>query len=72
MGASLAAGEQLSYRFSDASRFGYLVPAKGKVSVNDLELKARDGAAIHQEELITVVALEDAELVLVDTAGPRP
>jgi redox-sensitive bicupin YhaK (pirin superfamily) len=72
LGASLAAGEQLSYRFSDASRFGYLVPAKGKVKINGITLEARDGAAIHQENVIAIETIEDAELVLVDTAGPKP
>jgi len=31
-------------------------------------LKPRDGAAIHQEPIVRVCAVEDAELVLVDAA----
>ena len=69
LGATLKAGESTEYRFADSGRFGYLVPAKGKVEIEDVVLNARDGAAISQVESIRVTALEDAELVLVDTAG---
>ncbi|NLW04464.1 MAG: pirin family protein [Pseudomonadaceae bacterium] len=68
LGATLKAGEQLKYSFANIERYGYLVPAKGKVEVNGLLLNARDGAAIHQEETIIIRALEDAELVLVDAS----
>ncbi|MBE7375621.1 pirin family protein [Pseudomonas lopnurensis] len=69
LGATLKAGETLEYHFADASRYGYLVPAKGTVEVNGMALETRDGAAIHGEELIRITASEDAELVLVDAAG---
>ena len=69
LGASLKAGESAEYRFADAGRYGYLVPATGKVEVAGVTLEARDGAAISGEERIRVTALEDAELVLVDTAA---
>ena len=68
LGASLKAGESTTYHFRDATRHGYLVPNTGKVEVNGVLLEARDGAAIAGEGSITVRALEDAELVLVDTA----
>ena len=68
-GATLKAGESTEYRFSDASRYGYLVPSTGKVEVDGLLIEARDGAAISGVEKIVVRALEDAELVLVDTAA---
>ncbi len=67
LGLTLAAGETAEYAFGD-NRFGYLVPAKGAVEVNGVRIDARDGAAIRNEAGITVKALEDAELVLVDTA----
>ncbi|MFA7665997.1 MAG: pirin family protein [Burkholderiaceae bacterium] len=69
LGATLKAGQSAEYRFADSGRYGYLVPATGKVEVNGVALDARDGAAIHGEELIRVTASEDAELVLVDAAG---
>lgn len=69
LGATLKAGETIEYRFADADRYGYLVPAKGKVEINGVALETRDGAAIHGETLIRVTAHDDAELVLVDAAG---
>ena len=67
LGLTLAAGESAEYSF-DGTRFGYLVPAKGVIEVNGIRLEARDGAAIRNEGAITVKALEDAEVVLVDSA----
>ena len=65
LGATLKAGESAEYVLADG-RLAYLVPAKGRVEVNGVEFDARDGAAIDAESSIRVVALEDAELVLVD------
>jgi len=67
LGVSLQAGETAEYRLGKA-RHGYLVPARGSVEVNGVRLAARDGAAIANEDLVTITALEDAELVLVDAA----
>ncbi|WP_266159384.1 pirin family protein [Dyella silvatica] len=66
LGATLKAGETTQYTL-DEGRYGYLVPAKGRVEINGVRLDARDGAAIRDESLLRVTALEDAELVLVDT-----
>ncbi len=68
LGATVKAGETVEYRFSDANRYGYLVPAAGSVEINGIALGPRDGAAIHDEDIIRVTAAEDAELVLVDAA----
>ena len=46
----------------------YLVPAAGSVEVNGVRVNARDGAAIRDEAKLTITALEDSELVLVDAA----
>ncbi|HJV40213.1 pirin family protein [Caulobacter sp.] len=67
LGATLKAGESTTYALGK-DRSGYLVPAVGVVEVNGVKLNARDGAAIKDEDVITVTALEDAELVLVDAA----
>ncbi len=67
LGLALAAGETAQYDFG-GNRFGYLVPAKGTVEVNGERIEARDGAAIRNEGTITVKAIDDAEVVLVDTA----
>ena len=69
VGATLNPGETVEYRFADASRLGYLVAARGRVTVNGIALDAQDGAAISGELSITVTAEEAAELVLVDVAG---
>ena len=67
LGATLKAGESTTYALGK-DRSGYLVQAVGTVEVNGVKLNARDGAGIKDEEVITVTALEDAELVLVDAA----
>ena len=67
LGATLKAGESTEYHFTDANRYGYLVPNTGKVDVSGVLLEARDGAAISGETSIRITALEDSELVLVDT-----
>jgi redox-sensitive bicupin YhaK (pirin superfamily) len=67
LGATLKAGESVEYKLG-ADRHGYLVPASGAVTVNGVRLDTRDGAAISGEAALEVVALEDAELVLVDAA----
>lgn len=66
-GATLKAGETTEY-VTRADRHLYLVPATGRVEVNGVTLETRDGAAITGEDVVTVRALEDSELVLVDAA----
>jgi redox-sensitive bicupin YhaK (pirin superfamily) len=67
LGATLKAGETTRYTLAK-DRYAYLVPAKGRVEINGIQLEARDGAAIRDETSLEVKALEDAELVLVDTS----
>ncbi len=50
------------------TRHLYLVVARGKISVNGVELDERDGAAIKDEATLDIRALEDAEVVLLDAA----
>jgi redox-sensitive bicupin YhaK (pirin superfamily) len=49
-----------------AGRAAYLVPASGAVTINGVALGTRGGAAVAGESELTIVATEDAELVLVD------
>ena len=49
-----------------ALRLAYLVPSSGVVDVNGMRIRARDGAAIRNVDLITVTAVEDADVVMVD------
>lgn len=65
--ATLAAGERVEYALG-AGRHAYLVPATGALDVNGVRLAARDGAAIRDEAVLRVTALEDAEVILVDAA----
>jgi redox-sensitive bicupin YhaK (pirin superfamily) len=65
LGATLKAGTTAEYRLGTA-RHAYLVPAVGKVEVNGVRVGPRDGLAITDETVLTVKALEDAEIVLVD------
>ena len=67
LGAALKAGETAEYALG-SDRHGYLVPAKGSVEVNGVRLAARDGAAIRNESVLRVTAIDDAELVFVDAA----
>jgi redox-sensitive bicupin YhaK (pirin superfamily) len=67
LGATIKAGETVTYP-TKPGRHAYLVPATGKVKVGDVEANARDGVAITGLDTITVTAIEDAELVLVDAA----
>jgi len=67
LGTTLKAGERAEYD-ADTTRHLYLVPATGRVEVNGVSVSARDGAAIRNETKLTITALEDSELVLVDAA----
>jgi redox-sensitive bicupin YhaK (pirin superfamily) len=66
LGATLKKGESADYALG-ANRRGYLVPATGAVEVNGIRINARDGAAIADEQSVKITALDDAEIVLVDT-----
>ena len=67
LATTLKAGESAEYAAQKA-RHLYLVPAAGSVEVNGVRVNARDGAAIRNEAKLTITALEDSELVLVDAA----
>lgn len=66
LGATIAAGETVEYDL--AGRKGYLVPATGKLEIEGQVAEARDGVAIADVDTLRVTAIEDAEVVLVDTA----
>jgi redox-sensitive bicupin YhaK (pirin superfamily) len=65
-GATVKAGEMVEYPLG-AGRNAYLVPATGAIEVNGVRLNARDGAAVQDETVISIKAIEDSEIVLVDT-----
>jgi len=68
LGATILAGESVIYAPRSADRHLYLVPATGRVRIGPVEANARDGVAITQQANITITALEDSEVVLVDAA----
>jgi redox-sensitive bicupin YhaK (pirin superfamily) len=65
LAATLPSGQSATY-VADPARHQYLVAPIGKIRVNGVEAQPRDGIAITGEAEITVEALEDAELVMVD------
>lgn len=69
LGATLKRNQALTYDTA-SDRLLYLVPSAGSVSVNGVQLDARDGAALKQLRQLTITAVCDSELVLVD-APPR-
>jgi len=67
LATTLKAGETADYAPGNNRKL-YLVPAVGSVEVNGVRANARDGVAIANEANVTITALEDSELVLVDAA----
>lgn len=65
LAGNLASGRTLTYQFQ-TGRGGYLVPIGGAISVDGMTVEPRDGLAISNTSTITVTALADADLVLVD------
>ncbi len=66
LGATLKAGDSAEYDLEEG-RIAYLAAAVGTVEVNGVTLETRDGAAIRDERKLTVKAVSDAEIVMVDT-----
>jgi redox-sensitive bicupin YhaK (pirin superfamily) len=66
LGATLKAGERIRQPLAPGCQ-AYLVVASGRIEVEREAMGPRDGAAITNMRAIDVVALEDAELVMVET-----
>ncbi len=66
LGATLKAGERAEHAIG-AGRHVYLVPATGKLLVDGEPVAARDGVALTGGRTVTIEAVEDAEIVLVDS-----
>jgi redox-sensitive bicupin YhaK (pirin superfamily) len=65
LGATLAKGETAELSL-DPTRHAYLVATQGPILVNGVRAEARDGVAITGVDKVSVTALEEAEIVLVD------
>lgn len=66
LGATLAAGENLTYTLA-TGRHAYLVPATRRIEINGQIFEARDGIALTGGAEIGIKALDEAELVMVDS-----
>ena len=67
LGATIKAGEHVTLALAPGHH-AYLVPALGAIEVNGVRVDARDGAAIRDEAEISITGVENAEVVLVETA----
>ena len=67
LGATLGKGERISLALGDIGH-AYVVPALGNIEVNGVRAETRDGVAIARETALDIRALDNSELVLVETA----
>jgi redox-sensitive bicupin YhaK (pirin superfamily) len=65
LNAKLKVGQSAKYPLQ-ASRRAYLVPSTGSVDVNGIRIHARDGAAIKDVDVITITAIDEADVDMVD------
>ncbi len=65
LGATLGAGESLTHSVGEG-RHAYLVPATGAIEIGGQRFDARDGVALSGGQTVTITALDDTEIVLVD------
>lgn len=66
LGAAVKAGEIVTHGVGEG-RHAYLVPATGAIEIDGVRFDARDGAALGGGKTYAITALEDAEIVLVDS-----
>ena len=66
MAATVRAGETATHDIGDG-RHVYLVPATGAIEIDGERVEARDGVALTGPQTVTITAIEDAEIVLVDS-----
>jgi len=64
--ATLEQGQSADYPIAEGRRV-YLVPASGQIEVNGVTVSAGDGVAVRDEARLTVRALENSEVVLVES-----
>ena len=66
LAATVAAGDRIDYALGEG-RHGYLVSAKGAIEIDGERIEARDGVALIGGTTFSITALDEAELVLVDS-----
>ena len=67
LGATLRTGESVTYE-TLPERHLYLVPATGKIQIDDEVAEARDGVAITGVDRFKLTAIQNSEIVMVDAA----
>jgi quercetin 2,3-dioxygenase len=67
LGSVLAIGDKVIHSLA-AGRHAYLALAGGAATVNGKRLNRADGIAVTEEAYVEINALQQTELVLVDTA----
>lgn len=68
VGATITQGNTLTYDIPP-ERLLYIVATKGEYEINGLLVHARDGVAVKGEDMISIKAVSDAELVVVDVSA---
>jgi quercetin 2,3-dioxygenase len=63
----LGSGDQVTHQF-EKNRYGWLQVAKGAVELNGANLTQGDGAAISDEQNLTIKGTKDSEVLLFDLA----
>ncbi len=66
LAATVNAGEAITHELADG-RHAYLVPATGAIEIDGERIEARDGVALKGPMTIAITAIEEAEIVLVDS-----
>jgi quercetin 2,3-dioxygenase len=65
LNVKLKVGQSIEHILA-GSKLAYLVPSSGTVDVNGVRIHARDGTAIKDVAAVTIAAIEDADIVMVD------
>ncbi|MEG3165767.1 pirin family protein [Sphingomonas sp. PB2P19] len=66
LAATVKAGESVTHTVGEG-RHAYLVPATGAIEIDGERFDARDGAALSGGQTVAIRAIQDAEIVLVDS-----
>ncbi len=66
LAATVKAGESVTHTVGEG-RHAYLVPATGAIEIDGKRFAARDGAALSGGQTVVITAIQDAEIVLVDS-----
>jgi quercetin 2,3-dioxygenase len=69
LGVTLQIAQSISYRLD--GRNAYLVPATGKILLGGHTIHAGDGCEVRRQPTLSIEAIEDSEIVLVDLEAAR-